>query len=156
MSRTPDSNVGPLQEGEAIILGDAGGDPSTSDDYGFPRTYKVWRNGELIKQAPNASDIWILLDEKQHRILQPLVHDVVETCYYEVTYAGSKVMAEIWWTNVSKLTKIREIAYTYTGSKVSTETWYQYKAGVKVATSIFAYTYSGNAIISATQTYSEP
>lgn len=157
MPRTPDSAAGPLIEGEALVLESQASDPPAEDDYGLARTYKIWRNGELIKQAPNASEIWILLDEKQHRIVRQLVHDVVETSYYEVTYSGSNITKETWWVDVSKTVKIREISYTYSGSKVVTETQQQYNAaGVQIATLAYAYTYTGSKVTSVDTTYSEP
>lgn len=90
-----------------------------------------------------------------HRLIDQWVHfDLDENCYYEVTYfIGSRVQDEIWWTDVGKTQKIREINYTYTGFRVTQETRKSYDgAGVLVETLVIAYTYTGTRITSATYT----
>lgn len=97
------------------------------------------------------------LNPTTHRDLDQLVHMIAEAAYYEVSYSGSRVNVETWWTDAAKTTKIREVTYGYTGSRVSSETWRQYDAsGVQVATFTITYTYTGPRVTSANLTYSEP
>ena len=97
------------------------------------------------------------ITEAQHKVLDQLVHDLAETCYYEITWDGPRATAETWWTTSGKLVKVREITYTYDGSRCTQELWEQYNgSGTKVATLQIDYTYSGPRVASADYTYSEP
>jgi len=98
------------------------------------------------------------ITEAQHKGLDQLVHELAESCYYEVTYgSGSRVDAETWWTTAAKLIKVRETTYTYSSGKAATETIRQYDGtGTLVATLVITYTYSGSKVASATYAYSEP
>jgi len=62
----------------------------------------------------------------QHRNLDQLVHEIAETCYYEITTTSGKVTKETWWTTSGKTIKIREINYTYSGANVTSTTTKQY------------------------------
>lgn len=153
MPRTPDSVAGPLIEGEALVLESQASDPPAEDDYGLARTFKIWRNGELIKQAPNASEIWILLDEKQHRAVRQLMHylagggpgEEFASAYWE----GEAVVFPtygIWWETSDKIKKIVEETATWASGKMATNTVKVYKTdGTSVAAqAVDTATYSAN------------
>lgn len=84
------------------------------------------------------------LSEADHRLLDQLVHEIAETCYYETTYSGWRLTQEGWWTDSSKTTPIRVIDYTYSGPRISTEVRRQYDgSGILVETLTLTYVYSG-------------
>ena len=66
------------------------------------------------------------ISANQHRSLDQLVHLISENSYYERNYSSGKLNSEIWWIDVSKTTKIREIIRTYTGWRVSQKVTKQY------------------------------
>ena len=66
------------------------------------------------------------ITQEQHRNLDQLVHQLAENFYYEVTWAGPRVIAEVWWTNMNKEKKIRSIDYVYSGNKISQSVTKQY------------------------------
>ena len=89
------------------------------------------------------------ISPSEHRELDQLVHEVAESCYYEPTYSGWRIVSESWWTDSSKTTLIRKIDYTYSGWRVTTETIRQYDAsGAVVETLTGTYTYSGWQVVS--------
>jgi hypothetical protein len=153
MSRTPDHRHGELFEDDGILLGTTSISSLPGeirfDGSKFSLTDAV---GEYDPRSGGG------ISPVQHQALDTLVHDIAETCYYELTYGvGNRVTAETWWTSAAKITKVRETAYMYSGTKVSTETTRQYDgSGILVSTLVTTYSYSGNKIISALCVYSEP
>lgn len=75
----------------------------------------------------------------QHRNLDQLVHEIAETCYYEITYSTGKIAKETWWTTLDKTKKIRNIDYTYIGNLITQVITKQYDS-------------NGNAIVGETLT----
>jgi len=64
----------------------------------------------------------------QHEVLDTLVHNVAESCYFEVTRTGNRVSDLTWYTDAGKGTKVREINITRTSGKVSQIVMKQYDA----------------------------
>ena len=76
--------------------------------------------GEIRLTDPTNGEVNLseLLKTANHKGLNELVHDIAEPSYYEATHDvlfNWRKQSEIWWTNSSKTTKIREILYTYDG-----------------------------------------
>ena len=85
----------------------------------------------------------------QHRLLDQLVHAIVETNYYEISRAQGKITSEIWWTSSGKTRKVREIDYTYSGNNISSTITKQYDSlGSVVETYTETYNRTGNTITS--------
>lgn len=152
MPGTPDARHGELLEDDGILLGTTPGATVQGEiRYTGSRFSMYDASGEYDPRSGGG------ISPTQHRDLDQLVHEIAETCYYEVTYASGKATAETWWTSAAKTTKVREILYTYSGNKVTTETWHQYDgSGTLVATLVITYSYTGSQISSGSYVYSEP
>ena len=61
-----------------------------------------------------------------HKGLDHLIHNIAETSYLEITRTAGRVTSEIWWTNNSKILKIREITYSYITAFISSVVYKQY------------------------------
>ena len=55
-----------------------------------------------------------------HEVLDTLVHNVAESCYFEVTRAGGGRISDLtWWTDSGKTVKVREVNITRTSNQIS-------------------------------------
>lgn len=103
---------------------------------------------------PGTGTVTIALDESVagltipgHRLLDQLVHAIVETNYYEISRAQGKITSEIWWTSSDKTRKVREIDYTYSGNNISSTITKQYDSlGSVVETYTETYNRTGNTV----------
>lgn len=59
------------------------------------------------------------LTPASHEALDTLVHDLAESCYFEVTRASGRVSDLTWYTDSGKGTKVREVNLTRTSGKIS-------------------------------------
>lgn len=147
MGVTPDRFPGSREEDE-LVLRPATEDPATEGALRYVNgAWRLVDGSGVFDPRTGGSG----LTPAQHNALDQLVHDVTESCFYEIAYSGNRITTETWWTDATKTTKVREIGYTYSGSLVTTETWRQYDgAGVEVEALTITYTYSGNRVVSAT------
>jgi len=74
------------------------------------------------------------LNPATHEVLDTLVHNVAESCYFEVTRTGNRVSDLIWWTDSGKTIKVREINVTRTSGKISQIVCKQYDAAGTIIT----------------------
>jgi hypothetical protein len=84
-----------------------------------------------------------------HRAHDQLVHRVAEDSHHEIIRSGGKVTGEIWWTDVGKTIKIREVNYTRSEGKVTVEEWKQYDdLSVLLETLTITYTRQAGKVVS--------
>lgn len=124
----------------------------------------IWRDSDddmRFKDGNNPSGVTLTelaasgsgITEAQHRDLDTLTHEVDESSYDEVIYAGNDVTQYIVWTSASKTLKIREDLLSYSGGKVSQIVSKQYDgSGVLKGQITETYTYSTGRIASVTRT----
>ena len=87
------------------------------------------------------------ITQSQHRNLRQAVHVFADTGYYEVAYSSGQVTNETWWSNDTKVLKIRTIDYTYAGSKCTTSVLKIYNiSGSVVETLTEDYNYTGSRL----------
>lgn len=149
MGRTPDRHPGILYEDEEIVLSETAIDP---DVVGAIRRV----GGDL--KAKDSLGVFNLrtggsgITEEQHRLIDQLVHNVLdEDNYEEYTYTTGKVTNVTVWETSAKLKKIREYQYTYATGKVSQEVMIQYDAtGVAVEHLTGTYSWSGSNLSNVT------
>ena len=74
------------------------------------------------------------LSPASHEVLDTLVHNLAESCYFEVTRTGNRISDLTWWTDSGKTVKVREINVTRTSGKISQIVIKQYDAAGAVIT----------------------
>ena len=81
------------------------------------------------------------LTAQSHISLDQLVHRIFENSYFERIRSGIKLVSDIWWSDATRILKIREVLYTYTGNRITVQVTKQYNS-------------SGNVIETYTETIS--
>ena len=126
----------------------------------------IWRDDTNLKfkDGENSSGFTLTelaagggggITESQHEDLDTIVHEIDETSYDEVTYAGGSVTTYTVWTTSGKTKKIREETYTYSGGRVTQAVTKQYDAdGVLKMTMTESYTYANGKVATVTRTKS--
>jgi hypothetical protein len=149
MPRTPDNIGGPLIETEyAQFYDDYGAIPDEVGTLVYFDGYFYMRDAYGVYNPRYGTGI----SESEHEVLDTLVHEIDETSYDEVAYAGSSVVSYIVWASAAKLKKIREETYTYVSGKASHVVTKQYDdAGLVKMTMTEDYTYSGSKVLSVTR-----
>ena len=74
------------------------------------------------------------LNPATHEVLDTLVHNLAESCYFEVTRTGNRISDLTWWTDSGKTVKVREVNVTRTSGKISQIVVKQYDAAGTIIT----------------------
>jgi len=108
----------------------------------------------FTSDAPNVQKVMEAMDGyKLAEESLSLAINYVQNGFEEITYSGTKATNITLWETASKLIKVRESQLTYDGNNVSQVIDIQYDAlGIEKYRLTQTYVYTGNMIISSTQT----
>jgi hypothetical protein len=144
---TPDRRHGPLEEDEGINLSPQAVVPAVNGELRYVAGTGFQFFDEGVLKGLSGSGI----TAPQHEVLDTLVHDLSETCYFEVTRSLGKATALTYWTSPAKTMKVRETLITRSLGRVSQIVENQYDGtGALVQTLTTVFTRGvGNRVVSA-------